>query len=78
MKRAMEKAADGLNIRNISLGTNLKSQLSQSQPSLPTSTHRRIFSLSRAKGKEKAVEGERLSRPNVVWRAESRVINSCR
>lgn len=63
VKRAMEKAADGLN-RSISLGTNLKSQLSQSQPSLPVSTHRRIFSLNRAKGKEQATEGERLW-PNI-------------
>lgn len=67
VKRAMEKAADGLN-RGISLGSNLKTQLSQSQPALPVSTPRRIFSLSRAKGKERATEGERFCDQD-QWRA---------
>ena len=76
VKRAMGKAADGLN-KSMSLGTNLKSQLSQSQPSLPVSAHRRIFSLSRTKGKEKATgEGERLEHTCVKWRSSSVYIRS--
>lgn len=74
VKRAMGKAADGLN-KSMSLGTNLKSQLSQSQPSLPG--HRRIFSLSRSKGKEKASgEGERLKYYRVKWRGQRSYIRS--
>lgn len=49
VKRAMEKTADKLH-RTVSASN--KSQLSQSQPSLPVTGHKRIFSLSR-KGKEK-------------------------
>ncbi|KAH8100480.1 hypothetical protein BXZ70DRAFT_937353 [Cristinia sonorae] len=50
MKRAMGKTTDR---RSKSIG-HKSSAMSQSQPALPTSgTHRRIFSLSRSKGKEK-------------------------
>lgn len=55
VKRAMEKTADRLH-RTVSAGN--KSQLSQSQPSLPVTGHKRIFSLSR-KGKERVtLDGE--------------------
>ncbi|TBU64755.1 hypothetical protein BD310DRAFT_284297 [Dichomitus squalens] len=49
-KRVMEKTSDKLG-RNMPL-------LSQSQPSLPQSSHRRILSLSRGKGKERQAQEE--------------------
>ncbi|THH29724.1 hypothetical protein EUX98_g4467 [Antrodiella citrinella] len=52
VKRAMEKTADKLG-RSKSAG-NKSPAMTQSQPSLPASGHRRIFSLNRSKGKERA------------------------
>ncbi|RPD81684.1 hypothetical protein L226DRAFT_577428 [Lentinus tigrinus ALCF2SS1-7] len=59
VKRAMEKTADKL-----SRG---KSLLSQSQPALPLPGHRRMFSLTRGKGKERQTDGEQhVSRSQVL------------
>ncbi|TCD70641.1 Sterol 3-beta-glucosyltransferase [Steccherinum ochraceum] len=52
MKRAMGKTADRLS-RSRSAGKQTPS-MTQSSPALPVSGHRRIFSLNRSKGKEKA------------------------
>lgn len=58
VKRAMGKTTEKLN-RSKSNG-NKTAAMSQSQPSLPVSGHRRIFSLNRSKGKERAsADGER-------------------
>lgn len=50
VKRAMERTADRL---HRSKSASNKAQLSQSQPSLPITGHKRIFSLSSRKGKER-------------------------
>ncbi|KAI0724242.1 hypothetical protein C8T65DRAFT_733888 [Cerioporus squamosus] len=59
VKRAMDKTADRL-VRG-------KSLLSQSQPALPPTGHRRMFSLTRGKGKERQTDGEQpISRSQVL------------
>ncbi|RDX56200.1 hypothetical protein OH76DRAFT_1396537 [Lentinus brumalis] len=59
VKRAMDKTVD-------KLGRG-KSLLSQSQPSLPPPAHRRMFSLTRGKGKERQTAGEQtISRSQVL------------
>lgn len=61
MKRAMGRTTEVLS-RSKSAG-NKAPAMSQSQPSLPVSGHRRIFSLNRGKGKERAsADGERSRR----------------